>query len=94
MNQQTPNMEISDVRRVVARIVNDQPVPEKVARATRQNFCALVQSAITHGLTEADVVRSLLQPVFDKSRGCDCPTCRWRREELGEAMVQRMSLTV
>ncbi|MFQ6027111.1 MAG: hypothetical protein ACE5Q6_06445 [Dehalococcoidia bacterium] len=94
MKKQTQTMNISDVRRIVARAVNEQPVPTKVAQATRQNFRSIVQSAKAHGLTEADVVRSLLQPIFQKYRGCDCPTCRWRRDEISEATLERVSLAV
>ncbi|MFQ6028892.1 MAG: hypothetical protein ACE5Q6_15520 [Dehalococcoidia bacterium] len=92
MNQKTRTINISEMRSIVARLVNDQPVPETVKNAAQQNFRSLVQAATAHGLSEAEVVRSLLLPVFDKHRGCDCPTCRWRRVENEEAMLLRVSL--
>ncbi len=36
------------------------------------------------GLTDRDVVVALLRPVFTKTRGCDCPTCKTRREKSRE----------
>jgi hypothetical protein len=72
----------------------DQSLPERVVEATRQEFQNRIQRAVDHGITEAEVIRSLLHPIFQKYGGCDCPTCRWRRQYQEEASLQRVALAV
>jgi len=79
MMQQAQLMEISEVRGIFAQVVCEQPVPHDVIQAARGTLQAMCQEAARYGLTTADMVRAVLQPVFEKKRGCDCPTCKAQR---------------
>ena len=74
-------LEVSDVRGIVALMVIDEPIAPIVVDVARDTLEDMRQEAAKHGLTDADVVRAVLQPVFQKKRGCECHSCRSRRAE-------------
>ncbi len=87
-------MEISEIRAIVARIVREEPVSHEVVQAARNTVQTLCQEAEENGLTTADVVKVVLRPVFERNRGCDCPTCKARRLELEERALLEASVHV
>ena len=74
-------LEVSDVRGIVALMVIDEPIAPIVVDVARDTLEAMRQEAAKHGLTDADVVRAVLRPVFQMKRGCECHSCRSRRAE-------------
>ena len=87
-------MEMSEVRGIVARFVRDEPAPSgdlQVANDTIQTMC---QEAAKCGLTAVGVVRAILRPVFEKKRGCDCPTCKTQRSEVYGEKSKQLSTAV
>ena len=87
-------MEISEIHAIVARVVREEPVSPEVVQAARNTVQTLYQDAEEYGLTPADVIRAVLHPVFERFRGCDCWTCRARRNELEERVLQEASARV
>ena len=83
MEHRTELMEMSEVRGVAARFVRDEPLPHGDLQLANDTLQIIRREAAQYGLTEADVVRAILRPVFEKRRGCDCPTCKARRSEAG-----------
>ena len=83
MEHRTELMEMSEVRGVAARFVRDEPLPRGDLQVANDTLQIMRKEAARYGLTEADVVRAILRPVFEKKRGCDCPTCKARRTESG-----------
>ena len=83
MMQQIEAMSVSEIRGTIARVVREDPVPEDVGRAARESLWATLQEASLYGLTQADVLKAVLRPAFEKRRGCDCPACKHRRLEAG-----------
>ena len=81
MMQQIELMSVSEVRGTVAMVVREDPVPDDVAQAARESLRATLQEAIRFGLPQADVLKAVLRPAFEKKRGCDCPACKYRRTE-------------
>ena len=84
---QTEMMDISEVRRIVKRVVREEPTPLDVVEAARDAVQTMCEEAAQYGLTPADIVKGLLRPVFEayeKKRGCNCPTCRARRDDSAE----------
>ena len=87
MMRQTEIMDISEVRRIVKRVVREEPTPLDVVKAARDTVQNMCEEAAQYGLTPADIVKSVLHTVFEayeKKRGCNCPTCRARRNDSSE----------
>lgn len=75
--------EIDKVRHLMIQIAREQQVPDDEAEDARSTIWALCKEASAHGLTTAEVVRAICRPVLEsRIRGCNCPTCRARREQL------------
>ena len=87
-------MEISEIRAIVARVVGEEPVSLEAVQAARNTVQTLCQEAEEYGLTTADVIRAVLHPVFERFRGCDCWTCKARRNELEERVLLEASARV
>lgn len=87
-------MEISEIHAIVARVVREESVSHEVVQAARNTVQSLCQEAEEYGLTPADVVRAVLHPVFQRNRGCDCPTCKARRNDLEEKVLLEASAHV
>ncbi len=84
---QTEIMDISEVRGIVKRVVGEEPTPMDVVQAARDAVQTMCGQATQYGLTPADIVKGVLRPVFEayeKKRGCNCPTCRARRNDSAE----------
>ncbi len=80
----TEMMDISEVRRIVKRVVREEPTPSDVVGAARDAVQTMCEEAAQYGLTPADIVKGVLRPVFEvveKKRVCNCPTCRVRRND-------------
>ncbi len=77
--------EVSEVRLTVAQLVRQVDVEEDRVQAARDAFWTICHHGEEYGLTHADVVRAILRPVFQRRRGCDCPTCKARRGEMLQA---------
>ena len=82
-------MEMSDARAVAAQVIREQWVPQNILQSARDAVQSMCQEAQQYGLTEADVIRALLTPTFDKKRGCDCSGCRERRSQAEEEQLRR-----
>ena len=94
MEHQTELMEMSEVRGMVARFVRDEPPPYGDLQVANDTIQIMRQEAAKYGLTAADVVRAILRPVFEKRRGCDCPTCKTRRSEVNGETSNQMDIAV
>ena len=79
MTDATELLEVSDLRGIAALMVIDEPVSPIVAEVARETLDAMKKEASEYGFTEADLVRAILTPVFERKAGCECPTCRTRR---------------
>ena len=87
MMHQTAMIDISEVRRIVKRVVREEPTPMDVVQAARDTVQTMCEEAAQYGLTPADIVKGVLHPVFEayeKKRVCNCPTCRARRNDSAE----------
>ena len=94
MEHQTKLMEMSEVRGIVARLVRDEPAPYGDVQVANDTIQTMRQEAAKYGLTAADVVRAILRTVFERKRGCDCPTCKGRRSEADGEKSKRMGTPV
>ena len=83
----TRQIEILEVRAIGRQFVSGQPVPQKATQLAQDTIQTMFREGTRCGLTEADVIKAILQPVFDKKRGCDCPTCKVRRVEDDQARI-------
>jgi len=88
-------MGFSEVQATIKQVVQGQPVPDRVIQLARGRFQTMCQEAAGYGLTEADVIRAVLSPSFERKRGCNCPTCKARRGEAGDGLSEqgRISLS-
>ncbi len=95
--RQTEIMDISEVRRIVKRVVREDPTPLDVVEAARDAVQTICEEAAQYGLTPADIVKGVLHPVFEageKKQGCNCPTCRARRNDSAEEQPLRARVQV
>ncbi len=81
MNAQTGLMEISDVRQVMAELIKEEHVPQAIVYAAQETVSGMCRDASELGITQAEVIRAVLRPVFSKRRGCGCSSCKSRRSE-------------
>ena len=94
MMHQTEMMDISQVRRIVKRVVRGEPTPSEEILAARETVQTMCQEASQYGLTTADVLKTVLHPVFEKRRGCDCYGCKARRDDSVEEQPSDISIPV
>ena len=94
MMDNSQRMEISTVRATIKQLVHGQPVPDKVIQLARDTVKFMRQEASGYGLTEADVIRAVLLPSFERERGCDCPACKARRAEAEEDQIERWRMSL
>ncbi len=91
---QTEMMDISEVQGIVKRIVREEPTPSDVVQAARKTVQIMCRQAAQYGLTPAEIVKSVLQQVFEKKRVCNCTTCRARRNDSVEEQPLRERVQV
>ena len=72
-------MPVSQVRRILSQYVNGEQVLDGALEAARFTIRSMCSEAAQHGITAAEVIRSVLRPVFERRSLCDCATCRSRR---------------
>ena len=94
MMRQTEFMDISEVRRIFKRVIREEPTPLDVVQAARESVQTMCQEAAQYGLTTADIVKGVLHPVFEKSRGCNCSGCKVRRDDTAEEQLLDMPTPV
>ena len=63
--RQTEIMDISEVCRVVKRVIREEPTPMDVVQAARDAVQTMCEEAAKYGLTPADIVKGVLHPVFE-----------------------------
>jgi hypothetical protein len=73
-------MEISDVRHMLAQVVNEEPVSQGALEDARDAFTLMCMQASESGLAMAEVIKAVFKPVFEYKRICECPSCVRRRE--------------
>ena len=84
--------EIDRVRHLIVQIAREQQVPYDDAEGARNTLRTIYQEASVHGLTIAEVVRAICRPVLEgRGRGCNCPSCHARREQLTLAGIAEAS---
>ena len=81
--QEVELMTIHEVRRIVQQLVCGELVPEAAVKAARSPIYAMCEEGARYGLTESEVIKALLKPVFQGRRDCDCSACRAHRGETG-----------
>jgi len=84
--------EISEVHSIASRVVREQPTSNNLAQGAGGTLQIICQEAAEYELTTADVLKAVLHPVFEKSRGCDCPTCKVRRNVLDEETLRSLTI--
>ena len=82
-------LEICDVAR---RFSCGAFVPGAVEEAASEALRSLRGEVVGYGFSEADVIRAILRPAFERKRGCDCPSCASRRDgQLAKQEEQQMA---
>ena len=94
MMYQTEMMDVPQVRRIVKRVVRGEPTSLADVLAARETIQTMCQEAAQYGLTTADVLKTVLLPVFEKRRGCDCSGCKVRRDDPAEEQPLRAKAKV
>lgn len=72
-------MEISDVRHMLAQVVNEEPVSQGALEDAQVAFMVMCAQASESGLAMAEVIKAVFKPVFAYKQSCDCPSCARRR---------------
>lgn len=74
-------MGISEIRETLKGVLQEEAIPAGLSEAARDALASMCQEASEYGLSSADVIRSVLSPVFHSKSECGCPTCEFRRGE-------------
>ncbi len=92
--RQTEMMDVPQVRRIVKRVVREEPTPLSDVLAARETIQTMCQEAAQYGLTTADVLKTVLCQVFGESRGCNCSSCKARRNDSAQEQPLRAKVIV
>ncbi len=76
--------EIRELRQTAARTINTGDASSDISLSAQHLLDEIRKEAADHGFSDAEVVRAILRPIFKKTKGCDCFTCKARRSEYGE----------
>ncbi len=76
---QREQMKIEQLRAIAARLLRGEPTEPDLVGAAQDKVREMCCEGSAHGLTEAEVIRAVLIPLFEKKQGCGCPTCQARR---------------
>ena len=87
MRNQVKHKEATAIRKMMALTMTDVPLADSLVDSARILLDDLKSEAKEQGISDADVVRAVMRPVFRTQRGSDCWTCKARREELGQKEV-------
>ena len=87
MGNQAKYKEATAIRKVMFLIMTDVPLADSLEESARNLLDEMRSEAKEQGISDADVVRAVMRPVFRTQRGSDCWTCKARREELREKEV-------
>ena len=78
-------MKISDVRHMLAQVVNEEPVSQGALEDAQDAFKVMCAQATESGLAMAEVIKAVFKPVFEYKRSCECPSCvRHRAVRVGQ----------
>ena len=73
--------EIEDVKGEASLMVKSEDVAEPQAESTRDLLKQMIVEAEEHGISQAEVIRAMLAPIFaPQPKGCDCYSCVARRK--------------
>ena len=74
------NDELSEIRKIAAKLATAEDVPSAITDSARYVLQTMIEEAKEHGITKAEVIRAVLRAAYSPQRGCDCFTCKARRE--------------
>ena len=72
--------ELSKIRKIAANLATAKDVPPAIGDSARYVLQSMIEEAEDHGFTKAEVIRAMFRPVFRPQKGCDCFTCKARRD--------------
>jgi len=84
MASKIDNNEIHELRQTAAQTINTGTTFSEVSVPARHLLDEIRKEAAEYGFSDAEVVRAVLKPIFKRTKGCDCYTCKARRIEYGE----------
>ena len=87
MRNQVKHKEVTAIRKVMALTMTDAPLADSQVQTARNLLDEMRAEAKEQGLSDADVIRAVLRPASRTQQGCDCWTCKARRQELGQNEV-------
>lgn len=82
MTQKTDSIEITRLREMAVKTIAAESASPEVADSARDLLDTMRQEAAEHGFSDADVIKAILRPIFKKTRGCSCYSCKARRAEV------------
>lgn len=85
MRHQVELDESARLHEIVALMGKNELVSTVVTDTVRGMLESMFKEAAEYGFTEADVVRAMLRPVFQRKVGCNCYVCAARRTRPDEA---------
>jgi hypothetical protein len=84
MRYQVELDESARLHEIVALMSKNELVSTVVTDTVRGMLESMFKEAAEYGFTEADVVRAVLRPVFQRKAGCNCYVCAARRTQPDE----------
>ena len=76
--------ELSKIRKIAAKLATAKDVPPAIGDSARYVLQSMIEEAEDHGFTKAEVIRAIFRPGFRPQKGCDCFTCKARRDAANE----------
>ena len=73
------SVKVGELRQVAADTIADGVSSHQVVDSSRHELTRMMEEAAEFGFSDADVIRAVMAPLFKKTKGCDCYSCKARR---------------
>ncbi len=79
MAKKKTSVKVGELRQVAAETIADTVSSQHIVDSARHELTKMRKEAAEFGFSDADVIRAVMTPLFKKTKGCDCFSCKSRR---------------
>ena len=79
MARKKTSLKVGELRQVAAETIADPASSHHIVDSARHELTKMREEAAEFGFSDADVIRAVMTPLFKKAKGCECFSCKSRR---------------
>ena len=81
MARKKTSIKVGELRKVAAETIADAASSHHIVDSARHELTKMREEAAEFGFSDADVIRAVMNPRFKKAKGCECFSCKSRRND-------------